>query len=89
MVAIQITVDRDLLSALDADEQVQRLGRSAVFRGLAREYLRRRRERRIAEDYRRAYGGDGGDDPEWTGWEDEAAWPEELHEAEAPECPGA
>jgi hypothetical protein len=39
MRAIQITVDERLLAALDADEEVRRLGRSAVLRRAAIEYL--------------------------------------------------
>lgn len=76
MKAVQITMDERLLARLDADEDVRRLGRSAVLRRAVDEYLRRRREARIAEAYRRAYGEEGGLGPEWAGWEDERAWPE-------------
>ena len=75
MKAIQITFEEDLLRDLDADERVKAIGRSALLRQLAREYLRRERERTIDEQYARAYGGDGGDDPQWAGWE-EGGWPE-------------
>lgn len=84
MKAIQITLDEETLQALDADEEVHRTGRSALFRALAREYLRRRRARQIREQYARAYGKEGGADPEWEGWEDEGAWPPWE---EARECP--
>ena len=47
MKAIQITFEEDLLRDLDADERVKLIGRSALLRQLAREYLRRERERRI------------------------------------------
>lgn len=70
MKAIQITFEEDLLRDLDADERVQRIGRSALLRDLARDYLRRERERRIDEQYARAYGGDVEDDPQWAEWED-------------------
>ena len=84
MKAIQITLDEEMLQALDADEEVHRTGRSALFRSLAREYLRGRRARRIREQYARAYGKDRGSDPDWEGWEDQGVWPEEDVE-----CPTA
>ena len=77
MKAIQITLEEDLLRDLDADEKVKVIGRSALLRQLAREYLRRERERRIDEQYARAYGDNGRDDPEWAAWEDEGDWPPE------------
>ena len=77
MKAIQITFEEDLLRDLDADERVQAIGRSALLRQLAREYLRRERERRIDEQYARAYGGNGRQDPEGTAWEEEGDWPPE------------
>ena len=80
MKAIQITFEEDLLNDLDADEKVKAIGRSALLRQLAREYLRRERERRIDEQYARAYGDNGGDDPEWTAWEKEGDWPPEASE---------
>ena len=80
MKAIQITFEEDLLNDLDADDKVKTIGRSALLRQLAREYLRRERERRIDEQYARAYGGNGGEDPEWTAWEEEGDWPPEPAE---------
>lgn len=77
MKAIQITLDDDLLARLDRDEEVQRDGRSAVLRRAADLYLRQRNARRIAEAYRRAYGENGGLGTEFSGWEDEGAWPAE------------
>jgi metal-responsive CopG/Arc/MetJ family transcriptional regulator len=76
MKAIQITLDEALLERLDADAEVRRDGRSAVLRRAADEYLRRRRKRSIAEQYAIAYGADAGLGDEFTGWEDEGAWPE-------------
>jgi metal-responsive CopG/Arc/MetJ family transcriptional regulator len=75
MKAIQITLDDALLARLDADEEVQRDGRSAVLRRAADEYLRRRRKRSIAESYARGYGRtrDLGD---FESWADEGVWPE-------------
>ena len=77
MKAIQITLEEDLIRDLDADERVRQIGRSALLRQLAREYLRRERERRIDEQYARAYG-DGGAGPEWADWEEGAEWPSEA-----------
>ena len=77
MKAIQITFEEDLLRDLDADQKVQQIGRSALLRQLAREYLRRERERRIDEQYARAYGGNDREDPQWTAWEEEGNWPPE------------
>jgi metal-responsive CopG/Arc/MetJ family transcriptional regulator len=76
MKAIQVTLDEALLARLDADEEVQRDGRSAVLRRAADEYLRRRRKRTIAEQYARAYGANPNLGAEFSGWEDEGAWPE-------------
>ncbi len=77
MKAIQITVDEELLEALDADEEVQRLGRSAVLRRAAAEYLRHRAAERVAEAYQRAYGETPGLGEEYEGWEGEGRWPDE------------
>jgi hypothetical protein len=69
--------DEALLRRLDADEEVRQTGRSAVLRRAAAEYLRRRRARRTAEAYARAYGTKKTAlDHELTGWADEGAWPD-------------
>ena len=75
MKAIQITMDEALLEALDAEEEVRRDGRSAVLRRAVADYLRRRRDQRIDEQYRRAYA-DGAVGHELEGWEEEEVWPE-------------
>ena len=75
MKAIQVTFDDQLLERLDRDEEVQRDGRSAVLRRAADMYLRQRRQRSIADAYRRAYGS--GVDAELSGWSDEGTWPAE------------
>ena len=88
MKAIQITLEEDLLRDLDADDRVKTIGRSALLRQLAREYLRRERERQIDEKYARAYGdtSPGGenrqDDPDGAAWEEEGHWPLEPAKAE-------
>lgn len=77
MKPIQVMFDEALLRRLDADEEVRQSGRSAVLRRAAAEYLRRRRVKRTAEAYQRAYGaGRTALDRELTGWADEGAWPE-------------
>jgi metal-responsive CopG/Arc/MetJ family transcriptional regulator len=75
MKPIQVLFDETLLRRLDADEEVKRLGRSAVLRRAVAEYLRKRRTRATAERYRRAYGKREGLGEEFRGWEDEGAWP--------------
>lgn len=80
MKAIQVTLEKDLLRELDADDKVRRIGRSALLRELARNYLRRERERRIDEQYARAYAADHQDDSRWQGWPDEGDWPPESPE---------
>jgi metal-responsive CopG/Arc/MetJ family transcriptional regulator len=77
MKSIQITFDERLLKKLDSDEEVKRDGRSAVLRRAAAEYLRRKRKKRIAEGYRRAYGKDGTLGSEFAGWSDEGSWRDE------------
>ena len=69
-------MDERLLQRLDADDEVRRLGRSAVLRRAAAEYLQRRRTRRVSDAYVRAYGEGKGLDDAFAGWEHEGAWPE-------------
>jgi hypothetical protein len=69
--------DDVLLARLDADDEVRQMGRSAVLRRAAAEYLRRRRIKKTADAYRQAYGGStSAVDSEFAGWPDEGAWPE-------------
>ncbi len=78
MKPIQIMMDEDLLDELDADEDVRRLGRSAVFRRMAAEYLERHRRRVISKMYHQAYGeGSEGLGKGFDGWENEGRWPGE------------
>ena len=77
MKAIQITIDEHLLRRLDADAEVQELGRSAVFRRAVERYLRLKRAAGIDESYARAYQGREGLDKAWEGWSDEGVWPED------------
>lgn len=62
--------EEDLLAQLDDTAEVREKGRSAVLRELARDFLRRRREREIDAQYERAYTGV--EDPlgeDFEGWE--------------------
>ena len=77
MKTIQITINEKLLAALDADEEVKKIGRSALFRKIATEFLESRRRTGISSSYRKAYGDGGGIGPEFAGWESESIWPEE------------
>lgn len=77
MKAIQVMFDERLLQRLDRDREVRRLGRSEVLRRAAAEYLRRSRDRGIAESYRKAYAAGGGLGAEFAGWDDEGVWPPE------------
>ncbi len=77
MKPVQVVFDEKLLEQLDACEEVQRLGRSAVLRRAVSEYLRRRQRREIAAAYARAYGSAAGLGEEFADWEDQGQWPEE------------
>jgi len=76
MKAIQISMDESLLAQLDADEEVQRDGRSAVFRRAVSAYLRNRRANEIRERYQAAYGNRPGLSDEFDGWETQGSWPD-------------
>jgi metal-responsive CopG/Arc/MetJ family transcriptional regulator len=76
MKSIQVLFDEALLERLDAHDEVRKLGRSAVLRRAAAEYLRRHRARATSERYRRAYGKYKGLGDEYRGWPDEGVWPE-------------
>jgi metal-responsive CopG/Arc/MetJ family transcriptional regulator len=77
MKTIQITIDDKLLAALDADEEVKKIGRSALFRRIAAEFLESRRRTVISNRYHKAYGDGSGLGQEFAGWERENTWPAE------------
>ncbi len=77
MKAVEVMFDETLLSRLDDDQEVRRVGRSTLLRCLVVEYLNRRREAAIDAQYQKAYADGGGLGHEFDGWEDEAAWPNE------------
>jgi len=76
MKPIQVLFDEKLLESLDADDEVQRRGRSAVLREAAAGYLRRRRYAAIARGYEEAYGDGSGVDDDLEGWSEEGIWPD-------------
>ena len=69
--------DERLLERLDATEEVQKEGRSAVLRRAVEAYLRRHAQASIASQYKRAYRGNQGLEKEFAGWEDQGTWPDE------------
>jgi metal-responsive CopG/Arc/MetJ family transcriptional regulator len=77
MKPVQVLIDGPLLAELDADEEVQRDGRSAVLRRAIRDYLKRRRRQAIARQYREAYADGKGLGDEFEGWEKQGEWPPE------------
>ncbi|UCF97482.1 MAG: hypothetical protein JSV89_20265 [Spirochaetaceae bacterium] len=78
MKPIQIMMDEEMLNELDADEEVRRLGRSAVFRKIVADYIEKRHRAAISNLYRQAYGKNGGGlGKEFEGWESEGQWPGE------------
>jgi len=70
-------MDEALLRRFDADEEVKKEGRSAVFRRAIADYLKRRRTAAVTAGYRRAYGGGQALDEGFETWADEGVWPEE------------
>lgn len=75
MKAVQVVLDDEVLAALDADDEVRRVGRSAVLRRAAAEYLARKRRERIRSAYQAAYGAAPA--RELDRWADEGVWPDE------------
>jgi metal-responsive CopG/Arc/MetJ family transcriptional regulator len=77
MKTITISIDEKLLSEIDQSRAAKELGRSAVFRHAAIEYLARERQAAIAEQYAHAYADEAGLGREFDGWEAEGKWPAE------------
>ena len=67
-------MDEDLLRSLDTIDEVREIGRSAIFRRLAAEYIKRNRDDEIAAEYAQAYGA-GRVVDELGGWTEEGVWP--------------
>jgi hypothetical protein len=71
-------MDEKLLRALDADEEVRKLGRSEVLRRIVAQYIDYRGRKAVAIQYRRAYGEAGEElEEDFKGWENEGVWPSE------------
>jgi metal-responsive CopG/Arc/MetJ family transcriptional regulator len=77
MKPVQVMFDERLLARLDADADVRTVGRSAVLRRLASDYLKKKSEAAIDAAYRKAYADGKGLGPEFEGWEREGVWPPE------------
>ncbi len=77
MKTIQITMTEALLAALDADGEVQRLGRSAVLRQAAARFLEDRRRQALGKQYQQAYGTSDTIAEELADWDKEGVWPSE------------
>lgn len=76
MKTVKVSFSENLLAELDRTSEVQAQGRSAVLRGLTRDFLRQRREREIDAQYERAYAG-AKETPgqELEDWVEAGQWP--------------
>ena len=70
-------MDEDLLGELDQHPAVKELGRSAVLRQAAAEFLARSARAEIARKYAAGYSGAGSFDEGFEGWHGEEIWPAE------------
>jgi metal-responsive CopG/Arc/MetJ family transcriptional regulator len=77
MTPIQITIDERLLRRLNRDPEAKRHGRSALVRRAIDEYLRRKRDREIADSYRRAYEEQAPFPDAFGPWPPEPSWSDE------------
>jgi metal-responsive CopG/Arc/MetJ family transcriptional regulator len=77
MKPVQVLFDEELLSELDADEQVQQVGRSRVLRQLAKSYLKRQHEAALDARYVAGYAADSSVGEELEGWGEEGVWPDD------------
>lgn len=77
MKAVQITIDEELLRRLDSDDETRKHGRSALLRRITREYLDAKRQRAIAEAYRRGYEEAPASEEELGPWLEGQQWPPE------------
>jgi len=64
-------LDDQLLEKLDATDEVQKEGRSAVLRRAVEAYLRQRKRASIATQYRKAYRAGKGLGKEFAGWQEQ------------------
>jgi metal-responsive CopG/Arc/MetJ family transcriptional regulator len=75
--SVQISVDDDLLRAIDRRPETKREGRSAVIRAALRMYLERKQRESTDEQYVRAYGRRARGKDEFDDLLDGQAWPDE------------
>ncbi len=75
MKTIQITIEPDLLSQIDSDEECKQSGRSAFLQTAVRFYLEQKRRKSISEKYRSCYSQGLVSDSDLSNWEDEQVWP--------------
>lgn len=74
MKTIRVTLGDRLLALLDADEEIQRDGRSAVLARAAFEYLRLRKRDELAQAYEQTFAHEGSIDLD--GGVEPGGWPE-------------
>ena len=78
MKAIQVTFDEDLLAQIDELAEVRELGRSAVLRRAAADYLAQKRAEEIDRHYEEGYRRfPAHEDPDLEGWSHEGVWLED------------
>ncbi len=74
MKTIQITIDPDLLSQIDSDDECKQSSRSAFLQTAVRCYLEQKRRKSISEKYRSGYSQGLAPDDDLTSWDDEQVW---------------
>jgi metal-responsive CopG/Arc/MetJ family transcriptional regulator len=75
---VQISLDTEILAAIDADEEVKQHGRSAFMRHAVQAYLKEKERRAIDEAIRRAYANDpDAHTEEVRDFMEVQAWPED------------
>jgi metal-responsive CopG/Arc/MetJ family transcriptional regulator len=76
MKTVQMTLDEDLVEAVDRAARRLRTSRSAFARKALRDALARVRERALEEKHRAGYARKPVGEGEFDVWESEQAWPE-------------
>ena len=77
MQIVQVVLDKKLLHATDQAAKRAKQNRSALVRDALREHLRQLELRASEERDRQGYSRPSPADAEASGWESEAAWPDE------------
>lgn len=81
MKAIQVTFDEDLLAQLDELDEVGEIGRSAVLRKAAADYLAQKTAEKIDRQYAEGYAKFPQTDEELD-WGESRVWPEDWREGD-------